>query len=130
MIARLIWKKYDFVKDGIIDITDQELSKQLYQYYMEILSLKLDTQNYSLCHGNFAFIDYLISYNKIFNIDFESSRYIKKIEEFGEQNGFSCIGAAGAINSLGFMVGESGIQYVLNRVSNEQLPSILFIETI
>ena len=25
MIARLIWKKYDFVKDGIIDITDQEV---------------------------------------------------------------------------------------------------------
>ena len=130
MIARLIWKKYDFVKDGIIDITDQELSKQLHQYYMEILSLKLDTQNYSLCHGNFAFIDYLISYNKIFDISFESSRYIKKTKELGEQNGFSCIGAAGAINSLGFMVGESGIQYVLNRASNEQLPSILFIETI
>ena len=67
---------------------------------------------------------------EIFGYDQKISDYISKIKNKGEKYGYSCIGAPGAINSIGYMVGEAGIQYLLNRIENLNNPSILSIETI
>lgn len=130
MFSRLIWKKYCFLEDGIIDMNNKELEKNLQQYKTQICYKGLNSQNYSLCHGNFAFIDYILSYAKVFGKDEDTSRYILQTMEMGKEQGYSCVGAPGAINSIGFMVGESGIQYLLNRNINIELPSILAIETL
>jgi lantibiotic modifying enzyme len=55
----------------------------LEQYKKQITSGVLDSQNYSLCHGNFAFVDFLISYMKIFGYDQKISDYISKIKNKG-----------------------------------------------
>ena len=130
MLSRLIWKKYCFLKDGIIDMNDEELKINLQQYKIQICNKGFNSQNYSLCHGNIAFIDYIISYEKIFGKDEDISQYILHTIKLGKEQGYSCVGALGAINSIGFMVGESGIQYLLNRNINIELPSILAIETL
>ncbi|WP_077613072.1 type 2 lanthipeptide synthetase LanM family protein [Clostridium sp. Marseille-P2415] len=130
MYSRLIWKKWNFMSDGIIGMSAAELDKMLVQYREIVESKVLNSQNYSLCHGNFAFIDFLLSYDKIFGRKPEKEMYI--IETMGEaaKQGYSCVGAPGAINAIGFMVGESGIQYLLNRCENIKLPSVLAIESI
>lgn len=130
MFSRLIWKKYGFLEDGIIDMNNKKLEKFLQQYKTQICSKGFNSQNYSLCHGNFAFIDYILSYAKMFGQDEDIRQYIMQTVERGKEQGYSCIGAPGAINSIGFMVGESGIQYLLNRNNNIELPSVLAIETL
>ena len=47
-----------------------------------------------------------------------------------KEEGYSCIGAPGAINALGFMVGEAGIKYLLNRYTRNDIRSILLCENI
>lgn len=128
MYSRLIWKTLNLINELDIEISNPTLA--LEEYKNQISLGVLDSQNYSLCHGNFAFVDFLISYKKIFGNDQNISDYIAKIKSDGEKYGFSCIGAPGAINSIGYMVGESGIQYLLNRIENSNNPSILSIEII
>lgn len=128
MYSRLIWKTLNLINELDIEISNPTLA--LEEYKNQISLGVLDSQNYSLCHGNFAFVDFLISYKKIFGNDQNISDYIAKIKNDGEKYGFSCIGAPGAINSIGYMVGESGIQYLLNRIENSNNPSILSIEII
>ena len=111
-------------------MNDEELKINLQQYKIQICNKGFNSQNYSLCHGNIAFIDYIISYEKIFGKDEDISQYILHTIKLGKEQGYSCVGALGAINSIGFMVGESGIQYLLNRNINIELPSILAIETL
>ena len=128
MYSRLIWKNLNLTDE--LNIGESNFTMILEQYKKQITSGVLDSQNYSLCHGNFAFVDFLISYMKIFGYDQKISDYISKIKNKGEKYGYSCIGAPGAINSIGYMVGEAGIQYLLNRIENLNNPSILSIETI
>lgn len=130
MFSRLIWKKHCFLEDSIIDMNNEELETLLQQYKTYICSKGLNSQNYSLCHGNFAFVDYLLSYEKMFGKDEDISQYIMQTVKMGKEQGYSCIGAPGAINSIGFMVGESGIQYLLNRNISTELPSVLTVETL
>lgn len=130
MFSRLIWKKYGFLKEKVIDITDMELDECLGNYKRQIISQNLNTQNYSLCHGNFALIDYLLAYETLYGKSEEENEYIIRTIENGKEQGYSCVGAPGAINSIGFMVGESGIQYTLDRYKNNKLHSILAIETL
>lgn len=128
MYSRLIWKMLNLT-DGI----DTEISASTFaleEYKKQITLGSLDSQNYSLCHGNFAFVDFLISYKKIFGNDQKISDYISKTKNNGKTHGYSCIGAPGAINSIGYMVGEAGICYLLNRIENPDSPSILSIEII
>lgn len=128
MYSRLIWRMLNLT-DGIdTEISDSTFA--LEEYKKQITLGVLDSQNYSLCHGNFAFVDFLISYKKIFGNDQKISDYISKIKNNGKTHGYSCIGAPGAINSIGYMVGEAGIQYLLNRIENPNSPSILSIEII
>lgn len=130
MYSRLIWKKWNFIRDGILEMNEPEFDDLLAQYRERIESKALNSQNYSLCHGNFAFIDFLLSYEKVYGIKPEKENYILQSIEEAEKQGYSCIGAPGAINAIGFMVGESGIQYLLNRYRNINLPSVLSIENI
>ncbi|GLB31769.1 type 2 lantibiotic biosynthesis protein [Lacrimispora amygdalina] len=130
MYSRLIWKKWGFINDGIIGMSESDLDNLLAQYREVIESKVLNSQNYSLCHGNFAFIDFILSYKKVLGEKPEKENYIIQTMEDAQKQGYSCIGAPGAINAIGFMVGESGIQYLLNRYKNLKLPSVLAIENI
>lgn len=131
MTARLVWIKYGFLKDGLLeDVREDEIIMQLGKYKTDIVSGKYDSQNYSLCHGNGAFIEFLISYYRVFEDHGTPNTYIDRIIRDAEKHGFSCIGAPGAINAIGFMVGESGIQYMLNRCKHSDLPSLLLAENI
>ncbi len=130
MYSRLIWKKWNFINDGIIGMSESDLDNLLDQYRKVIESKALNSQNYSLCHGNFAFIDFILSYEKVMGRKSKKENYILQTMEEAEKQGYSCIGAPGAINAIGFMVGESGIQYLLNRCKNIKLPSVLAIESI
>lgn len=78
----------------------------------------------------FCFNRFLISYRKIVGTDERIDAYIEEIIESGQENGYSCVGAPGAINSIGFMVGEAGIQYTENRSENSKLHSVLMLETV
>lgn len=129
MLSRLIWKKYGFLNNGILDITEEQLTEMLLNYKERIENNEYNSQNNSLCHGNFAFIDYLISSEKILNTPINEVYCVKTINIASEQ-GYSCVGAPGAINAIGFMVGESGIQYLLNRYRNKELSSVLVMENL
>ncbi|TCL54999.1 type 2 lantibiotic biosynthesis protein LanM [Kineothrix alysoides] len=130
MHARLIWRKWNFIRDGIIEMSEADLDEMLFQYSEAIKSEKLNSQNFSLCHGNFAFVDFLLSYDTLFGEIPEEKTYILRTMETAKQQGYSCIGAPGAINAIGFMVGEAGVQYMLDRCKDRKLPSILAIENI
>lgn len=130
MFSRLIWKKYGFMKDDILDLTEIQLVNQLVQYKTSIEAEIFNSQNYSLCHGNFAFIDFILAYNKVFGEEVLENKYIAQVIDRAKKQGYSCIGAPGGINSIGFMVGESGIQYLLNRCRASEIPSVLAIEAI
>ena len=130
MMARLIWIKLGFDKKFAKDIEEENLKEILSKYKEELLNKKFQSKNYSLCHGNFALIDFLISYRKILGTDERIDTYIGEIIENGKENGYSCVGAPGAINSIGFMVGEAGIQYTENRSKNSKLYSVLMLETV
>lgn len=130
MMARLIWKKFRFDKKFAEDISEENLEEMLSKYKEELLNKKFQSKNYSLCHGNFALVDFLISYRKILGTDERIDAYIEEIIEHGKESGYSCVGAPGAINSIGFMVGEAGIQYTENRIENSKLYSVLMLETV
>lgn len=131
MSARLVWIKYGFLRDGLLeDVREDDVIMQLGKYKSDIISGKYDSQNYSLCHGNSALIEFLITYHRVFNDQDMPYIYIASIMQDAEKHGFSCVGAPGAINALGFMVGESGIQYMINRCVSSELPSLLLAENI
>lgn len=128
MYSRLLWKKLRIADKTLI--REEDINQLLKKYMEHIVQGNLDTQNYSLCHGNFAFVDFLISYEKLLGTSQSLNEYVKKIKENGEKCGYSCIGAPGAINSIGFMVGEAGIQYSKNRIDNYGNSSVLALEVI
>lgn len=131
MSARLIWIKYGFLRDELLeDVREDDVIIQLRKYKSYIISGKYDSQNYSLCHGNSALIEFLITYYRLFDDQDMPHVYIDSIMQDAEKHGFSCIGAPGAINALGFMVGESGIQYMINRYKSSDLPSLLLAENV
>lgn len=129
MQARLIWKKYGFLQGGLISVTEEQLTKELLEYKKYIETKKYNSLNNSLCHGNFAYIDFLISYDKVFGESIDVD-YCDKTFCAAREQGYSCIGAPGAINAIGFMVGESGIQYLLNRFAKRELCSVLVMENL
>lgn len=130
MFSRLIWKQYELLQNNSLGLTDDDLSENLNLYKDYIEKDMFQSQNYSLCHGNFAFIDFMIAYSKVFHEDTVKNEYITNTLNSAKEHGYSCVGAPGAINSIGFMVGESGIQYMINRFENNEIPSILVMETI
>ncbi len=129
MTSRLIWLKYGFLKEGILKESEEDIKNLLRKYKENILKGKYDTKNYSLCHGNFSFIDFLISYEAVLGERVEDD-YWRSLSEKAKANGYSCIGAPGAINALGFMVGEAGIEYLLDRKEQTSLKSVLAMEAI
>ena len=72
MFSRLIWKTLDLVNSPEVKkiCADIDLDKSLESYANNIISGKFDGVNYSLCHGNIAFIDFLISYHKFYKIPY------------------------------------------------------------
>lgn len=126
MFSRLLWLKYELI-DNI-----SKLEHEVWEYRKKILSGSLDTKNSSLCHGNFAFLDFLISCDAVLKkqVSPEVKDYINKAIVAAKSQGYSCVGAPGAINALGLMVGEAGIQYELVRCRKLGLKSILAIEAL
>ena len=128
MFSRLIWKKLELmifpeIKEICKDI---DLDKSLENYANGIIDGNFDGVNYSLCHGNIAFIDFLISYHKLYKIPFDdkTKSYILKMVNNAVANNLNCL-TPGAINSISFMVGEAGIAYTFQRMFNEADMSIL-----
>ncbi len=129
MISRLILIKYNLVNKTGLDLN--ETKNILSRYRTNVLDLKQIVNNYSLCHGNFALIDFLHLYDQVFDIDnlVEVGEFTKEIVKRAKKQGYSCIGTPGAINAIGLMVGEAGIHYVLNRESSNN-KSILTMEVL
>lgn len=134
MCSRLIWIKLHLLDNKNIGkiFNKEKIEQELYEYCKLIESGKLCTDNYSLCHGNFALFDYLISYYKLYPQKKAAAyeKFSRMLLEKAQKEGYSCFGASGAINSIGFMVGETGIQYELERYADCKIPSILVLETI
>lgn len=129
MHARLFWYKEEFLKDIDIDYTEEQMLSDLRGYKEIIEASEINTNNYSLCHGNFALIDYLISFERLTG-ERMNKKYTDLIFDKAREDGYSCIGAPGAINAIGYMVGETGIRYLLNRYENRHIKSILTCENL
>ena len=114
---------------SILDGYDVDAS--LNEYAGRIVSGEFDGVNYSLCHGNIALVDFLISYSKVFNKGGEKAirQYIFKVINKAIKNKFNCI-TPGAINSISFMVGEAGIAYTFQRALDNAAVSIISLEII
>ena len=59
-----------------------------------------------------------------------NKKYIDKIFDKARVDGYSCYDSPGAINSIGHMVGETGIKYLINRYENNNIKSILACENL
>lgn len=129
MLARLFWYKEEFLMDIELGYTEEELLSDLREYKETIEAGKIDTNNYSLSHGNFALIDYLISFERLTG-ERMNKKYIDKIFDKARVDGYSCNDSPGAINSIGHMVGETGIKYLINRYENNNIKSILACENL
>ena len=57
-------------------------------------------------------------------------KYTQQIFEKAKEDGYSCMGIPATINPMGYMVGETGIRYLLNRYENKNIKSILVCENI
>lgn len=128
MFSRLIWKKLELTSSQEIEriFEDYDLDESLNRYMTRILEEKFEGVNYSLCHGNMALIDFLISYHRIYNRPFghKVKNYINKVIDNAVKNNLSCL-TPGAINSISFMVGEAGIAYTFQRIHSKLDTSIL-----
>ena len=133
MISRLIWKKLHLLDSNeLMSILDgYDVDASLNEYAGRIVSGEFDGVNYSLCHGNIALVDFLISYSKVFNKGGEKAirQYIFKVINKAIKNKFNCI-TPGAINSISFMVGEAGIAYTFQRALDNAAVSIISLEII
>lgn len=133
MFSRLIWKTLDLVNSPEVKkiCADIDLDKSLESYANNIISGKFDGVNYSLCHGNIAFIDFLISYHKFYKIPYndKTRAYILKMVNNAIANNLNCL-TPGAINSISFMVGEAGIAYTFQRMFSKVDTSILALSIV
>lgn len=129
MQARLFWYKEEFLGDIDIDYTEEELFRDLREYKKLIEASNINVNNYSLCHGNFALLDYLISFERLTGERMDK-KYTQQIFEKAKEDGYSCMGTPATINPMGYMVGETGIRYLLNRYENKNIKSILVCENI
>ncbi len=89
------------------------------------------TANHSLCHGALGNLEFLFAANRFFDdlpLDDTVEQLISVILDSMDKNGWMC-GVPGGIETVGFMVGLSGIGYELVRLAYpDAVPSILLLE--